>query len=104
MIVCVCVFCKSSALKYSYPPNIDESKKKEFVDFFKKGYKLYGQNCSKCHGVKYSSTDGGNQFTEGQIRNYAVNIKIRNETHKFTREMNKDDIDAICVFLKYRQQ
>ncbi|MEP7196531.1 MAG: c-type cytochrome [Saprospiraceae bacterium] len=94
--------CNKKSFTYVYPPNIAEKEKPEFDKFIKLGSKLYKTNCSACHGVQYASQDGGRQFTENQIRNYAVNIKIRNETHKFTRAMSKDDIDAICVYLKYK--
>ncbi len=95
--------CTSAKFVYDYPPNLDPKDKAEYEAFIKKGHKLYNINCSKCHGKTYKSIDSQDKFTENQIRNYAVNLKIRNETHKFTRAMNKDDVDAICVYLRYRK-
>ncbi len=95
--------CHTPKLAFDYPPNIVENQREEFESFFKKGYKIYQVNCASCHGKVYKSTDSANQFSDVQIRNYAVNLKIRNETHKFTRTMTKDDIDAVCVYLRYRK-
>ncbi|NOT36063.1 MAG: hypothetical protein HOP11_01655 [Saprospiraceae bacterium] len=97
------ISCGTGKFLYDYPPNLDAKDKLEYENFIKRGRQLYLVNCSSCHGKNYSSMDGQNQFTETQIRNYAVNLKIRNETHKFTQRMNKDDIDAICVYLRYRK-
>lgn len=102
-IVIFCIGCRSVKLSYDYPPNLEPKDKDEYENFIKLGFKLYNKNCSSCHGKTYKSMDGQDQFTENQIRNYAVNLKIRNETHRFTQEMSKDDIDAICVYLRYRK-
>lgn len=95
--------CSRKKFEYSFPPNLEESKKGEFVSFIHMGRKLYDRHCAKCHGKSYKSMDGQDQFTENQIRNYAVHLKIRNETHKFTKTMTLDDVDAICVYLTYRK-
>lgn len=95
--------CSSAKFAYDYPPNLDPKDKLEYESFIKRGRILYNKNCSECHGKSYKSIDGQDQFTENQIRNYAVNLKIRNETHKFTTVMAKDDVDAICVYLRYRK-
>ncbi|MCC6815947.1 MAG: cytochrome c [Saprospiraceae bacterium] len=103
LVLFFCLACLSSKFEYLYPPNLNPNDISEFDDFIKRGRKLYVVNCSSCHGKIYKSMDGQDRFSEEQIRNYAVNLKIRNVTHKFTQEMSMDDIDAICVYLKYRK-
>lgn len=103
LALCLLLACGLHKRDYVYPVNIPVGQEKEFDHFIRRGYRLYGKHCASCHGKYYTSKDGGDRFTELQIRNYAVMMKIRNETHEFTQRIPKDDIDAICVYLKYRK-
>jgi hypothetical protein len=79
--------------------------KLEYAKLCDKGYALYEMACAKCHSTKKWGKEYIPDFSEGQLRGYALRVaNTKHETNLSDSLVSEEDLGTIMIFLKYKKK
>lgn len=104
-LVCITSCGIQKEVRYEMPTGLSEINKKQFIQFFDQGEKIYGTSCANCHNKKVDKKIVIPVFTEEQLELYT--IRINNEQHSMklsTRDLSDENLQKVVFFLKYKKK
>jgi len=100
-----CIQCASQKTKYIFPSALSQHKQDSLIILCEKGRLVYKEHCTGCHGIFSKGKDDVPNFSKEQIDMYASRASLRDPTnHAVMLEMPMDQLDAIQLFLLYRER
>lgn len=87
---------------HSFPPEMKEDVKVQYIKLFEKGRILYQINCARCHNTKEKGVELMPEFTKEHLAKYE--LRMQNPEHE--EELNETRVNAeelaqIMIFLTY---
>ena len=97
--------CTRYKVTYSIPPDYPEARRKQIIEIFEKGEKLYKINCSECHGIFTKGKDKVPDFSVVQIDNYSARFLGGDpKNHGVAKKMSAEQMNQVLTFLRYKKK
>ena len=87
---------------HSFPAEMNNEVKKQYIPLFEKGKILYQINCAKCHNTKVNGVEQMPEFTKEHLAQYELRVQNAKHEEELTEmRVNAEELQQIMIFLTY---
>lgn len=91
-------------MKYTFPDDIADTAKKDFVKQFYQGMTLYKISCGKCHNKLIDGKELIPNFSLPQLMDYEIRIFPEHNGKLTDNKVTDDELPKIILFLRYKEK
>lgn len=88
---------------YTFPDDIKDSARKNFVEDFRKGYKTYLITCGPCHNKNVNGKELIPDFSLPQLLDYEMRMYQEHGDNLTDRFVSDVEMQQIIIFLRYKK-